>query len=112
MGADVTVSARKDADRACALSLGFHIRDTEKLNFGMSQYRAIFNPVPAPVLESAQGTLCRSDCVKIDLASKQGIVADNVIWARGLPNKDAPESSGTLIAKTALRIISEKEAMS
>lgn len=109
MGADVTVAARKDTDRATALSLGFHVRDTAKLNLGLSHYRAIFNTVPAPVLGETQTALCRSDCIKIDLASKQGIFDDAVIWARGLPNRDAPESSGILIAKSVLRIIFGKE---
>lgn len=109
MGADVTIAARKGTDRATALSLGFHVRDTAKLNLGLSHYRAIFNTVPAPVLEEGQTALCRSDCIKIDLASKQGIFDDAVIWARGLPNRDAPESSGILIAKSVLRIIFGKE---
>ena len=109
MGADVTVAARKDTDRAAALSLGFHIRNTAKLDFGISHYRVIFNTVPAPVLEAEQAALCRSDCIKIDLATKQGIFDDTVIWARGLPNRDAPESSGMLIAKSVLRTISGKE---
>lgn len=109
MGADVTVTARKDTDRATALSLGFHVRDTKKLSFGLSHYRVIFNTVPAPVLEEAQTALCRSDCIMIDLASKQGIFNDTVIWARGLPNRDTPESSGILIARSVLRVISGKE---
>jgi hypothetical protein len=60
-------------------------------------------------LEPEQAALCRSDCVKIDLASKQGIFDDTVIWARGLPNRDTPESSGILIARSVLRVISGKE---
>ena len=44
-----------------------------------------------------------------DLASVKGIAGDNVIWARGLPGKDAPEESGTLIAKTVLRYALGKE---
>lgn len=111
MGADVTVAARKDTDRAAALSLGFHIRNTEKLDFGLSHYRVIFNTVPAPVLSAEQTAYCRSDCIQIDLASKQGIFGNDVIWARGLPNRDTPESSGILIAKTVLRLISEKEVL-
>jgi len=35
--------------------------------------------------------------------------ADDVIWARGLPGKEAPESSGELIARTVLRLIAGKE---
>ena len=33
----------------------------------------------------------------------------DVIIARGLPGKDAPESSGELIARTAIRIAAGKE---
>ena len=109
MGADVTVAARKETDRAAAQSLGFLVRDTAKLNLGLSHYRVIFNTVPSPVLDATQTGLCRCDCIKIDLASKQGIFDDAVIWARGLPNREAPQSSGVLIARSVLRIISEKE---
>lgn len=110
MGVDVTVAARKETDRAMAQSLGFHVRDIEKLSLGICHYRVIFNTVPAPILKEEQITHCRDDCIKIDLASKQGIFCDDVIWARGLPNRDAPESSGILIARTVLRLIGEKEA--
>lgn len=109
MDADVTVAARKDTDRATAQSLGFHVRDTAKLNLGLSHYRVIFNTVPTPVMDAAQTALCRKDCIMIDLASKQGIFSDAMIWARGLPNRDAPESSGILIARSVLRILSGKE---
>ena len=34
---------------------------------------------------------------------------NHVIWARGLPGKDAPESSGILIAKTIIRLLERKE---
>ena len=45
----------------------------------------------------------------IDLASKLGIEAEDVIWARGLPGKDAPETSGDLIARTVIRLTAKKE---
>lgn len=110
MGANVTVAARKETDRATIQSLGLSARDTVKLDFGLSHYRVIFNTVPSPVLTAERSALCRDDCIKIDLASKQGIFGNDVIWARGLPNRDTPESSGILIAKTVLRLLSEKEA--
>ena len=109
MGADVTVAARKEPDRATALSLGFHTRDTGKLNFGLTGYRVIFNTVPAPILTANQLAHLSPGCVMIDLASQQGILGDGVIWARGLPSRDVPESSGALIANTILRLIAEKE---
>ncbi len=61
-------------------------------------YDLIFNTAPAPVLDATGSTaLC------IDLASVRGIQGDDVIWARALPGRMAPESAGTLMAKTALR---------
>ena len=48
--------------------------------------------------------------MKIDLASVKGMEGGDVIWARGLPGKDAPESSGVLIGKTVLRL-AMKEAL-
>ena len=42
--------------------------------------------------------------MKIELASKAGMVGDDIIPARGLPGIHMPESSGELIAKTFLRL--------
>ena len=47
--------------------------------------------------------------VLMDLASSPGIDGENVLWARGLPGKIAPESSGELIAKTVMRLWEENE---
>ena len=46
---------------------------------------------------------CQKDCIKIELASQPGIAGNDVINARGLPNLEAPETSGELIARTVLR---------
>ncbi len=108
-GAEVAVAARKEADRATVASLGFTPRNADSLDFGLSHYRVIFNTAPAPVLTAQQAAHCREGCILIDLASRQGIFSDTVIWARGLPGRDAPESSGELIAKTALRLAEGKE---
>jgi hypothetical protein len=50
---------------------------------------------------------CPGKALKIDLASQPGIGGNDVIWARGLPGKNAPESSGKLIAQTVLRKLEE-----
>jgi len=110
MEADVTIAARKEADRAMAHALGYHTEDTAELGHNLNSFRLIFNTAPAPVLSEEQVAHCRDNCLKIDLASKLGIAGNHIIWARGLPGKDAPESSGKLIAKTAIRLI-EKEKM-
>ena len=100
LGAEVTVAVRKEKDRAMAQALGYGVTD---LNGGLSRYRIIFNTAPAPVFTEAQ----LPNCIKIDRASKKGLAGDDVIWARGLPGKMLPESSGRLIAKTILRLTGE-----
>ena len=101
IGADITVYARKETDRATLCALGYRVLDTLHSPEVLSQYRVIFNTVPAMLLP--KGTLSTKQ-IKIDLASVPGIEGTDVIWARGLPNKDAPESSGTLIARTVDRL--------
>lgn len=107
LGVDVTVAARKETDRAMLHALGYRTADTGELTSALPRFRVIFNTVPAPVIPEPQAEVCRPDCLKIDLASTPGIGGDGVIWARGLPGKLAPESSGRLIAETALRMAKE-----
>ena len=107
--ADVTVAARREADRAMACALGYRSETIADLDATLNDYRLIFNTVPAPVLSEKQVEHCRQGCLRIDLASVQGIEGSHKIWARGLPGKDAPESSGALIAKTVIRLLERKE---
>ncbi len=69
-------------------------------------YDLIINTAPAPVLDASEAD---DNAVLMDLASKKGISGGRVLWARGLPNKMAPETSGALMAKTALRYALKKE---
>ena len=112
MGARVSVAARKESDRAMLRALGFCTEDPAKLGPSLMRYRVIFNTAPQPVLSKTQLRYAPPDCLLIDLASKRGIDSTNVIWARGLPGKDTPESSGMLIAKTVLRMIRQQEVTS
>lgn len=104
LGAEVTVAVRKEAHFEAVRQHGFKAMYLGELV--PTEYAVIFNTAPAPVLDSAA---CREDAQLIDLASVKGIAGSNVIWARGLPGKDAPEESGILIAKTALRYALEGE---
>ena len=102
LGADVTVCARKESDRAMLSALGYR---AAALPFsGRIPAVLAFNTVPAPV----DIDLPRQ-CLKIDLASIKGLSGKDVIWARGLPGKDAPVSSGELIAHTVIRAVTGKE---
>ena len=104
MGARVTVAARKESDRAMILALGYDALDAEKLSYELLRFRVIFNTVPVMLISKETAGYCRPECLKIELASLPGIEGTDVINARGLPGKEAPETSGELIAKTVLRL--------
>jgi len=108
LGAEVTVSARRSEQLAMLAALGFQAEHTAHLEDSLGHYRLIFNTVPVPVLSRAQMANCRADCVKIELASVDGMEDGDVIIARGLPGVHFPESSGALIAKTFLRYFQEE----
>lgn len=111
IGADVTIAARKEADRAMIHALGYHAADPSQLEDSLHHYRLIFNTVPHPILDRSQMENCRPDCVRIELASKAGMDDDDVILARGLPGIHMPESSGKLIAETFLRLYQKEETL-
>lgn len=101
LGAQVTVCVRKESDRCLLAALGYHTTDFQ--NADLTEYRLIYNTVPSMLFP-----VCPGNALKIDLASRLGMGSEDVIWARGLPGKDAPESSGTLISKTLIRILGKE----
>jgi len=106
MGADITIAVRKESDRAMLMALGINAVDIPSLKGLVPEYRLLFNTVPELILDQIdlQDT---GHCLKIDLASKPGILGEDVIWAKGLPGVYVPESSGRLIAQTILRLSGE-----
>ena len=109
MGAIVTVAARQESHRAILLALGYDTLDANDLGYSLQRFRVIFNTAPVLLLPREAMQYCRTDCLQMDLASQPGMEAEDVIWARGLPGKEAPETSGELIARTVLRLIAGKE---
>lgn len=109
MEADLTVVARKETDRAMAHALGYSAISPDEMGAQLNRYRLIFNTVPHLMLDNSFNGEYFDKCLKIDLASSQGIEGNDVLWARGLPGKDAPESAGALIAKTTIRLLGRKE---
>lgn len=105
-GVNVTVAARKESDRQQATQFGYKTIEAPK--WDARQFDIIISTAPAPLLDQ---TDTRTDALLVDLASVQSISGDRVIWARGLPNKEAPDASGVLIAKTALRYALRKELL-
>ena len=101
LGADVTVAARKESRRVMIDALGYHSCTMESIR--PEAYRLVINTVPATILPSVPGT-----ALKIDLASVPGMYGRDVLWARGLPNTLAPESSGELMCKVITRWTEER----
>ena len=104
MGAIVTVAARKLSDRAVLDALGYDTLATDSLGYSLVRFRLILNSAAELILPAEALSYAPAACLKIDLASRPGMEAPDVIWARGLPSKEAPESAAALIAKTILRL--------
>lgn len=102
LGSNVTVAARKESDRALISALGYSAIDPA-VDMNLSKFRVIFNTADAMVLPLCKQATCKEDCLKIDLASHRGIEGEDVIWARGLPGKYTPETSGKLIAEIIVK---------
>lgn len=107
MGTSVTVAARKESDRAMLEALGYGTVDFLQISDTLKEYTVLFNTVPDSPLAGAVLEE-RYHGIAIDLASYPGMRGRNVIAARGLPGKYAPESSGKLIAQTILRLWKEE----
>lgn len=107
LGADVTIAARKESDRALSQALGYRAEDIPGLAPQLSLFRLLFNTIPAPILSQEALALCGPNCVKIELASRAGLEGEDIVIARGLPGTHMPESSGQLIARTYLRLSKE-----
>lgn len=105
-GANVTVSARNPMDLAHIQGLGMRAIPLRQVRDTASDHRIIFNTIPAMVLPDLH---CPSECSVYELASIPGVSGSNIISARGLPGKYAPEDSGTLIAQTFIRLSQSKE---
>ena len=109
IGADVNVAARKEADLAMINALGYNAIAYSQLPSYLPRYHIIFNTVPIMILPEVLSNQCHKDCIKIDLASSAGIGGSNVVTARGLPGKLAPEANGRLIANSVLELCFNKE---
>lgn len=104
LGAQVAVSARRESHLAMLSALGYDALPPKDVSGKIERYRVVFNTVPSPILTQD------ADCTQnlwIDLASRLGLEGENVLWARGLPGKMLPESSGRLIGTSFLRILLE-----
>ena len=106
-GAEVTIAARKESDVAMIRALGHDGIFLHQAAEALTRFGAVLNTIPAMILPVVDH---RKDCVLMELASKPGMAGDNIMDARGLPGKYAPEESGRLIARTILRLCKEEDA--
>ncbi len=106
VGCPVTIATGDPEKLAEITDLEYAAANTGHLTSLLPQFRFLINTAPAPVLSREQCAVAR-DWAKIDLASVKGMDSEDVIWARGLPGKFAPEQSGKLIAETFLRLNQE-----
>ena len=108
LGAQVTVAARRPAQRALAES--FSLRAVDLARLGQ-------NTIPAPVLTEAVLAALRPGSLIVDLASRPGgtdfaaarRLGHRAIHALSLPAACAPETAGEALARTVCEILAERE---
>ncbi|MFC4768843.1 dipicolinate synthase subunit DpsA [Effusibacillus consociatus] len=113
IGAKVKAGARKEADIARIIEMGFDAFNISNIGTALQQADIVFNTIPAPVLTSEVLARMKKSCVIIDIASspggtdfrfaeKRGIKA---LLAPSLPGIVAPKTAGQIIAKTICRLV-------
>jgi len=115
LGANVTVAARKVADRAQAQTLGYTAVPTDALS-DAGEFDVVFNTVPVLLLDEPYLKSVAKSTLIIDLASRPGGVdfaaaaslGLKTIWALSLPGRVAPKSAGIILKDTVLNILKEE----
>ena len=108
LGAEVCVFARNPKDRGLLAALGYRALDRAEMLAALPGVKLVFNTVPEPLLSEADTQSCGA--LLVDLASRRGMEDPRALWARGLPGKLAPLSSGRLMAQTVCRLWKEGAA--
>ena len=108
LGADVTVSARRESDLAWIKACGYPAAKTAELS-SCGRFEFVFNTVPAMIFdERTLAAVCSRESTVIDLASEPGGVdrsaanrlGINAFTAPALPGRTSPKTAGELIAET------------
>ena len=108
LGAEVCVFARNPKDRGLLAALGYKALDRAEMLAALPGVKLVFNTAPEPLLSEADTRSCGA--LLVDLASRRGMEDPRALWARGLPGKLAPLSSGRLMAQTVCRLWKEEAA--
>lgn len=113
LGASVTVTARREDDKAWCAALGLNVGDTRTLGPLLPESDILINTVPAPVLGEDALALLPRHALLMELASmpggfdptaaeRQGI---RTVMGRGLPGKYAPKAAADIIAHTIYNVL-------
>ena len=116
LGAQVSVSARKQADKAWIRAMGCEALDTGALDGELPRFDCVVNTVPARVLDGKSLERLRRGCLCLDLASKPGgmdfeaagKLGLRTVWALALPGQVAPRTSGAILRDTIYNILEER----
>lgn len=113
MGAAVTVAVRSEIQCQEAESFGYEPLRLMLLADRIGRYRAVFNTIPALVLDKPRLSGLASGSLIIDLASSPGgtdfaearKLKLKAVLASGLPGKTAPESAGKILSEVIFKIL-------
>lgn len=117
LGAQVTVAARRPAQRALAEGFGLRSIELGQLAAIAPAFDTVVNTVPALVLTETVLEHLRPGSLVVDLASKPGgtdfgaasRLGHHAIHALSLPAVCAPETAGEAVAQTVCDILRERE---
>ena len=120
LGAQVTVAARRPAQRALAESFWLRSVPIDRLGQIAPAFDTVVNTVPAPVLSEAVLARLRPQSFIVDLASRPGgtdfdaarRLGHRTIHALSLPAACAPETAGEAVAQTVCDMIGQREEAS
>lgn len=105
LGADVTVSARRNEQLAELKIRGYQTETTGEYRNGLEDYDAVVNTVPSVIMTTQQAETLKENCILLELASLPGGFPEavqetrNVVMAQALPGKTAPETAGKNLAE-------------
>lgn len=96
----MSAAARRPEDLAWVRAYGWQALEISRLDGNLSSFGAVFNTVPSPVLDGPLLAQLPSECLCVDLASRQGIDLEAArelglphVWARSLPGRLTPRTA-------------------
>ena len=112
MGARVTAAARSPADRAWARAYGYGALPAGALDGNLGGFGAVFNTVPALLLDESLLSQLPGECLVVDLASRPGVDRKaardrglSYVWARGIPGRLAPRAAAEALRDAVEEIL-------